>query len=140
VKLVHTCVLIAGTGWGAQASAQMSPSDVAYFEQSSGTYSVACGKSDAARVTVAVDSVTIEVGTKRLSGKPTMATGTTFGRGPPPPEYADFQVELMTSIASLYVMEGKDGRYLVFPELEYATDLEKHFGKGTLAGRFKRCS
>ena len=140
MKIVHSCVLIAATAWGAHASAQMSPNDVASFEHSSGTYSVACDEADAARVTVAVDSITIEVGTKRLSGKPEMATGTTFGRGPPPPEYADFLVELMTSIASLYVMEGKDGRYLVFPELEYATGLEKHFGKGTLSGRFKRCS
>jgi hypothetical protein len=118
----------------------MDPNDVASFEHASGTYSVACGKADAARVTVAVDSITIEVGSKRLSGKPVAATGTTWGRGPPPPEYADFQGELMTTIASLYVMEGKDGRYLVFPELEYATDLQKHFGKGTLSGRFKRCS
>jgi len=140
VKIVHSCVFIAATAWGAHASAQMSPNDVASFEQSSGTYSVACGKAGAARVTVAVDSITIEIGTKRLSGKPAMATATTFGRGPPPPEYADFQVELMTSIASIYVMEGKDGRYLVFPELEYATGLEKHFGKGALSGRFKRCS
>jgi hypothetical protein len=119
----------------------MSPNDVASFEHSSGTYSVACDEADAARVTVAIDSVTLEVGTKRLSGKPAMATSTTFGRGPPPPEYADFQVELITSTIGLYVMEGKDGRYLVFAELQYATtDLEKQFGKGTLAGRFKRCS
>jgi hypothetical protein len=118
----------------------MSPIDVARFEETSGTYSVDCGKADAARVTVAIDSVTLEVGTKRLSGKPAMATSTTFGRGPPPPEYADFLVELMTEIGSLYVMEGKDGRYLVFAELQYATNLEKQFGKGTLAGRFKRCS
>ena len=140
MKTIHSCVFIAATAWGAHASAQMSPNDVARFEETSGTYSVDCGKADAARVTVAIDSVTLEVGTKRLSGKPAMATSTTFGRGPPPPEYADFLVELMTDIASLYVMEGKDGRYLVFPELEYATDLQKHFGKGTLAGRFKRCS
>lgn len=140
MKIVHSCVLIAATAWGAHASAQMSPNDVVAFEHSSGTYSVDCGKADAARVTVAVDSITIEVGTKRLSGKPAMATATTFGRGPPPPEYADFQVELMTSITSLYVMEGKGEVYLVFAELQYATDLEKHFGKGTLSGRFKRCS
>lgn len=140
MKIVHSCVFIAATAWGAHASAQMSPNDVAAFEQSSGTYSVDCGKADAARVTVAVDSITIEVGTKRLSGKPTMATATTFGRGPPPPEYADFQVELMTSITSLYVMEGKEGVYLVFAELQYATHLEKQFGKDTLSGRFKRCS
>jgi hypothetical protein len=88
-------------------------------------------------VTVAIDSVTLEVGTKRLSGKPAMATSTTFGRGPPPPEYADFQVELITSTIGLYVMEGKEGAYLV---LQDATHLEKQFGKGTLSGRFKRCS
>ena len=140
MKIVYSCVFLAATAWGSQATAQMSPNDVASFESNSGIYSVACGKAGAARVTVAVDSITIEVGTKRLSGKPAMATATTFGRGPPPPEYADFQVELMTSIASLYVMEGKEGRYLVFPELEYATNLEKHFGKGALSGHFKRCS
>jgi hypothetical protein len=140
VKIINSCVFIAATAWGAHASAQMDPNDVASFEHASGTYSVACGKADAARVTVAVDSITIEVGSKRLSGKPVAATGTTFGRGPPPPEYADFQVELMTSITSLYVMEGKEGVYLVLAELEYATHLEKQFGKGTLSGRFKRCS
>jgi hypothetical protein len=42
----------------------------------------------------------------------------------------------MTSITSLYVMEGKEGVYLV---LEDATHLEKQFGKDTLSGRFKRC-
>ena len=137
MKTIHSCVFIAATAWGAHASAQMSPNDVARFEETSGTYSVDCGKADAARVTVAIDSVTIEVGTKRLSGKPAMATSTTFGRGPPPPEYADFQVELITSTIGLYVMEGKEGAYLV---LQDATHLEKQFGKGTLSGRFKRCS
>ena len=139
MKVVHRCVFLAATAWGAHASAQMSPNDAASFKHSSGTYSVACGKADAARVTVAVDSITIEVGTKRLSGKAEMAAHSTFGRGPPPKEYADFQVELMTSITSLYVMEGKDGKYLVFPNLEY-DGLEKHFGKGSLSGRFRRCS
>ena len=139
MKIINSCVFIAATAWGAHASAQMDPNDVASFEHASGTYSVACGKADAARVTVAVDSITIEVGSKRLSGKPVAATGTTFGRGPPPPEYADFQEELMTSITSLYVMEGKVGVYLVFAELQYATHLEKQFGKDTLSGRFKRC-
>ena len=140
MRIVHSCIFIAATVWGVQVSAQMSPNDVAAFAHSSGIYSLDCRKADAARVTVAADSITIEVGTKRLSGKPLMATGTTFGNGPPPPEYADFQVELMTSITSLYVMEDKEGPYLVFAELQYATDLEKQFGKGTLAGRFKRCS
>ena len=137
MKIFHSCVFITATAWGAHASAQMSPNDVARFEETSGTYSVDCGKADAARVTVAIDSVTLEVGTKRLSGKPAMATSTTFGRGPPPPEYADFQVELITSTIGLYVMEGKEGAYLV---LQDATHLEKQFGKGTLSGRFKRCS
>ena len=139
VKIVHSCVLIATTAWCAHASAQMSPFDVEVFEENSGTYSVACGKADAARVTVAIDSVTIEVGTKRLSGKPAMAAVSTFG-GAPPPEYADFHVELLTDIAILYVMKGKDGTYLVIADFQYPTNLEKQFGKGTLAGRFKRCA
>lgn len=138
MKTVHGCVILAATAWGAQASAQMSPNDVESFKHSSGTYSVSCGKADAMRVTVASDSVTIEAGTKRLSGTPQMASHTSFGRGPPPKEFADFQVELFTSIASLYVMEGKDGKYLVFPYKDDPT-LEKHFGKGSLSGRFKRC-
>ena len=150
MKIVHSCVLIATTAWCAHASAQMDPKDARYFEENSGTYSVACGKADAARVTVSVDSVTIEVGTKRLSGKPAFAAVSTF-MGAPPPEYADFHTELSTDIAILYVMEGKDGRYLVFADFQYPTsraepgsifaaNLEKQFGKGTLAGRFKRCS
>jgi hypothetical protein len=138
VKIVYSCVFLAATAWGSQATAQMSPNDVASFESNSGIYSVACGKAGAARVTVAVDSITIEVGNKRLSGKAEMATSTSFGSGPPPKGYEDFQVELFSSIASLYVMEGEDGKYLVFPNSEDPA-LEKHFGKGSLSGRFKRC-
>jgi hypothetical protein len=68
-----------------------------------------------------------------------MASHTSFGRGPPPKEYEDFQVELFTSIASLYILEGKDGKYLMFPCADDPA-LEKHFGKGSLSGRFKRCT
>lgn len=138
MKIVYSCVFLAAAAWASQATAQMSPNDVMSFESNSGIYSLACGTTGAARVTVSVDSITIEVGNKRLSGKAEMATSTSFGRGPPPKGYEDFEVELFSSIASLYVMKGEDGKYLVFPNPGDPA-LEKHFGKGSLLGRFKRC-
>jgi len=137
VKILPACIVLALAASGTVASAQMSPNDVASFKASAGTYSAACGKAGAARAIVTVDSITIEAGGKRRQGKAEMASHTSFGRNPPPKGYEDYQVELFSSVGNLYVMEGKAGKYVVFPE---RAALEKHFGKGSLAGRFLRCA
>lgn len=137
MRTVLSCLVLATATWSVPASAQMSPNDAIAFKSSAGTYSAACGKAGAAQAIVAPDSITIEVGNKRRKGKAEMASHSSFGKGPPPKGYEDFQVELFSSAGNLYVMQGKAGKYVVFPE---RAELEKHFGKGSLAGRFKRCA
>lgn len=136
MKLANGCVLLATAACAAQASAQMSANDVSAFKQSAGTYSASCGKAGAARAIIAPDSITIEVGSKRRKGKAEMASFSSFGRAGPPKGYEDYQFELFSGVANVYVMQGKGGKYLIFPE---RPALEKHFGRNSLAGRFKRC-
>lgn len=136
-RVVGGCILLAATAWSAPAAAQMSANDKAAFKDNAGTYSTACGKAGSARAIIAPDSITIEVGSKRRKGKAEMAAASSFGKAGPPKGYEDFHLELFSGVGNLYVMKGKAGTYVVFPE---RAELEKHFGKGSLAGRFKRCA
>ena len=137
MKIVPACLVLAAAASALPAAAQMSPNDAAAFKEAAGTYSPACGKAGAPRTVITPTSVTLEAGGKRRQGKAEMASVSSFGRAGPPKAYADFHVELFSSAGNLYVMHGKAGKYLVFPE---RAELEKHFGKGTFASRFARCA
>jgi len=137
VRIVPACLALAAAAWAAPAAAQMSANDAAAFKDNAGTYSPACGKAGAARAIIAPDAITIEVGSKRRKGKAEMASASSFGRAGPPKGFEDFHLELFSGVGNLYVMKGKAGTYVLFPERQA---LEKHFGKGSLAGRFKRCA
>lgn len=132
--LTPAVALLAAAGG---AAAQQSPQDLRWLKQHTGSYAVDCAKADAVRLQVDAKSLSVVAGDKRVQGREPLAAVSYFGKAEAPPGY---EVALLGNVRpngiAFIVMRDARGVYLT---VEPDPELDKSFGKGALAGKFRRC-
>lgn len=126
------------TGVAGVACAQQSPQDVRRLKEFAGTYAMDCAKAGTVRLQVDVKSLAVVAGDRRVQAKEPLAAVDYFGKAEAPPGY---QLALMGYVKpngiAFIVMRDAGGVYL---EVEPDRELDARFGKGALAGKFRRCA
>lgn len=102
-----------------------------------GTYSSECSNSAAPRLRVVADTLMVEAGTKRMTGRNVQAAYSFFGQSPPP----NYQVALLSEVRGgaqliFIVYRDKSGQYIM---LEGDPQVQAALGKGLLTPRYHRC-
>ena len=108
-----------------------------------GVYSSDCGNTNAPRLRVAGDSMIVEQGTKRMTGRFVQTDRSFFGQSGAP----EFEVALEGTVRDpldlrpgggliFFVYGGKSGRYIT---LGGAPEVEAAFGKSMLGRKYRSC-
>jgi len=103
-----------------------------------GTYSADCSSAVAPRLRVASDTLAVERGNKRLTGRNVQASYSFFGQSPPP----DYQVALMSDVRSglqmlFIVYRDKRGQYIT---LDGDAKVQAALGRDLLGRKYRSCN
>jgi hypothetical protein len=102
-----------------------------------GTYSADCSSTAAPRLRVASDTLVVERGNKRLTGRNVQASYSFFGQSPPP----DYQVALMSDVRPgvqmlFIVYRDKSGQYIT---LDGDAKVQTALGRDLLGRKYRSC-
>lgn len=103
-----------------------------------GTYSADCSSAAAPRLRVASDTLAVERGNKRLTGRNVQASYSFFGQSPPP----DYQVALLSDVRPglqmlFIVYRDKSGQYIT---LDGDTKVQAALGRDLLGRKYRSCN
>ena len=103
-----------------------------------GTYSADCSSTAAPRLRVASDTVIVERGNKRLTGRNVQASYSFFGQSPPP----DYQVAIMSDVRPglqmlFIVYRDKSGQYIT---LDGDSKVQTALGRDLLGRKYRSCN
>jgi hypothetical protein len=103
-----------------------------------GTYSADCSSAAAPRLRVAADTLAVERGNKRLTGRNAQASYSFFGQSPPP----DYQVALMSDVRPglqmlFIVYRDKSGQYIT---LDGDSKVQAALGRDLLGRKYRSCN
>jgi hypothetical protein len=122
--------------WVSAAHAQLAAEESKLY---GGRYAVDCADSTSARVIVGSDAMTVEAGTRRMTGRNLQSSASYYGNSTPP---ANFRTALMAEVRGNLQLVGlvstdRDGAYLRFE----AGDRQVSAALGPLAtARFRDCN
>lgn len=133
---MHKFAWIAVAGLGLPALAQQAPNDIEALTRYAGVWAVDCAKPGGTRLTVAVQSLTLVAGGKRLQVAAPMAAYSYFGQSAPEGFDTALFGDTDTTRLAFLAMQDKSGRYLT---VDADKPMEQQFGKAALAGKFRRC-
>jgi len=103
-----------------------------------GTYSADCSSAAAPRLRVAADTLFVERGNKRLTGRNVQASYSFFGQSPPP----DYQVALMSDVRPgvqmlFIIYRDKSGQYIT---LDGDAKVQTALGRDLLGRKYRSCN
>ena len=132
VSVAAAAIVAAGTPAWAQSTL-----DADTLKLYGGTYSTDCRSAAAPRLRVVADTLMVEQGNKRMTGRNVQAAYSYFGQSPPP----DFQVALVSDLRDglqlfFLVYRDKSGQYIT---IDGDTKVQAALGKPLLGRKYRSC-